>query len=98
MEKVIGINEEKMKKLILDIYDYRDKISKILNEIETDFIRCGEYYKSDDGERVKKNLNKICYNFDNCLSIIKNYAVDLEKVLDKYKKDNYKIINVFENR
>ena len=83
--EIIGIKEEKLKKLILEIYDYRDKISKILETADILVNETKNYYKSEDGELYRKKFAIFANNFDIMLKNIKSYADDLERVISDFK-------------
>ena len=74
MEKLTGINEQNMKSLILDIYECRDKISKILNDAQFLMEKTKDYYLSEDGDLIRRKFNELCYNNKILLNNIKSYV------------------------
>lgn len=93
---VLGINDEKLKKLILDIYDCRDKISKLLQDAEYVAQSTKTFYKTEDGEMFRSRFKKFSSNFPVVLSNVKSYGLDLEKVLFEYKQTDDKSVDIFE--
>ena len=93
---IIGINDESLKKLILDIYDCRDKISKILEDAEIIAESTNLFYKTADGEEFRNQFKKLSANFPVFINNIKSYGEDLEQVLFKYKEISKNAVDIFE--
>ena len=85
MDQIIGINSVGLKKLILEIYDYRDKISNILNTSESLIENTTEYYNSLDGIEIRAKFREFSDNFDIFIKNIKSYSDDLEYILSQYQ-------------
>ena len=81
----VGIKEEELKKLILELYDYRDKASEILNTAMDLAEASNEYYDSEDGEEFRNKFHTLSANFDVIISMIKSYSEKLESILSEYK-------------
>lgn len=90
MNNIIGINEQNLKKLILEIYDYRDKMSKIFDSMQTLIFNTKDYYIGQDGDALRSEFAKISSNFDTVLNNVKSYGSDLEFVLSSYKENSVK--------
>ena len=88
------IKEEKIKELILRIYDYRDEISKILDKISVIVNSTSKYYISSDGEKFRQTYNSFSYNYNTLLDNIKSYGEDLSKVIKKYQEMDIKSIDI----
>lgn len=97
-ENLVAVNSEALKKLIIDIYSYRDKMSKILEDAELIAQSSKEYYKSNDGEKFRSEFQKFSSTFPTFLSNIRSYGRDLEIVLEKYRKNDIKTIDFFETK
>ncbi len=88
MEKVdvFGINEDKLGKLILDIYDYVERINMIINSVDDIMNDIEQNFKvSDKNILIKKNL----YFRDNLINIKNNilsYADELINVKKGYRE------------
>lgn len=94
-DNIVAINSESLKKLILDIYDYRDKLSKILQDAELVVKSTEIFYKTLDGDEFRKKFEKLSVNFPKILSNLKSYGDDLSIVLSKYKEVNSKSVDIF---
>lgn len=95
MENEIAIREEKLKKLILEIYDLRDKASKIFNDLEITVSSSANYFNSDDGEKYREKFKLLSQNFPTILSDIESYGQDLEKVILKFSAITSKNVDLF---
>lgn len=93
--RIIGINEPNLKKLILEIYEYRDKISKVLNTAESLIYDTANYYKSEDGDELRKKFDLFSSNFDVFLKNIQSYGEDLEQVIYNYRQNALKNVDIF---
>ena len=95
MNNDIGINRENLKSLILKIYNYRDKINKILNETETLIEETKQYYISEDGEILRKKFDLLYGSKNIILQNIKSYCDDLNELIKKYDKITNENIDIF---
>lgn len=95
MNKIVGIDKEKLKKIILNIYEYRDKINTIFNDVEYLIDETKQYYDSDDGDYFRQKLSQLCSNRSVVLSNIKSYCEDLEKVIHNFEKNEDSIVTNF---
>ena len=46
---VRGVKSNNLRNLVLDVFEYRDKLMKILGELEKDFYNCKSYYHLEGG-------------------------------------------------
>lgn len=84
MDKQTGINEEKLNKLILDIYDYSEKINNTLNSISDLVMKTKDYYNSKEAELYRKKYDDYKTNYVNIIKNINSYADDLLTLKRKY--------------
>lgn len=101
MENTIGIDSEKLKKLILELYEYRDNISKKLDKIVVLMEDTKTYYQSKDGDAIREKFNLFVPEFEKFLTNIRSYSEDLEIVLFNYKnvfKNNLNVSQVIEKK
>lgn len=95
MNKIVGIDKQKLKKIILNIYEYRDKINTIFNDAEYLIDETKQYYDSDDGDYFRNEFSKLCSNKAVVLSNIKSYCEDLERVIHNFEKNEDSIVTDF---
>ena len=82
---LFGYNEEVMNKTILDIYDYKERILKILNQISETMELSKKYYQSIDADELKSKFDKFQTNFKIVANNIDTYADDLLAVKQRNK-------------
>jgi len=81
----IGINIDNIDKLILDIYDYAEKINKTLNQISSVVDQTKLFYKCDVAADYRNKFLNFKTNFNVINKNVKSYADDLIKLKNKYK-------------
>ena len=62
MRNVSGIEEEKIGYLVLDIYDYVDRISQVLNQIDEIMLSSNDYFKCESGDKLRSHYKEIQNN------------------------------------
>lgn len=86
MNKVSGINEQGIDRLILDIADYAEKIQKNYNLIEELVDSTSNFLKGDIGTNYRNNFTKnFKYNFQTINKNILSYTSDLSLVKRRYQ-------------
>ena len=93
--KLMGINSDSLKKMILEIYECRDKMSKILDDAEYLVQSTNTYYKTEDGNELRSKFQKFSATFPTFLENIRSYGEDLEEVINIYKKNDLKRVDIF---
>lgn len=86
LNDTISINEENLNKLILDIYDYNEKINNILNQIIDLIAGSKDYFKCSVETELLNKLSYLEDNKNNLIYNITNYANDLMKVKMNFKE------------
>lgn len=76
MNKVSGINEIAVDRMINDIALYADRIKRIFNDIETVVTQTQTFYKCDSGTTFRNNFNQLAYNFKSINQSVLSYAND----------------------
>lgn len=84
MQNESGINEEKLNKLILDIYNYSEKINKTLNQISEVVDKTKKIYSSKEADLYRSKYENFRVNYVNVIKNINRYAEDLILVKQKY--------------
>lgn len=79
-QDVVGINEQILDKLILDIYDYADRINRTLNSIEDVVAGSSSYFNDDVANSFRYKFEQLKLNFPMVNHNILSYANDLVKV------------------
>lgn len=95
MNYIVGIDKDKLKTLILKIYNYNDKINRILNDAQLLVNDTNQYYKSEDGEYYRKKFNEFLLNKKILLENIKSYGDDLVEVINNFDKIQVNTIDIF---
>lgn len=84
MQNELGINEEKLNSLILDIYNYSEKINKTLNQISEVVDKTKKIYSSKEADLYRNKYENFRVNYVNVIKNINRYAEDLILVKQKY--------------
>lgn len=56
-KELVGINEDKIDKLVLDIYDYIERINGTLNSIENEINNTASCFDCDSGRELRSKFN-----------------------------------------
>lgn len=81
-----GVNEEKLDKLVIEIYDYADKIKSILNEVDDLVTSTNNFFICDSGTEFRNKFNTLKTNFSNVNGNIISYAEDLVNAKISFQK------------
>lgn len=76
MNKVSGINEIAVDRMIDDIALYADRIKRIFNDIETVVTQTQIFYVCDSATTFRNNFNQLAYNFKSINQSVLSYAND----------------------
>ena len=95
MNDVIGIDKERLKTIIINIYEYRDKINTILNDAQYLIEETKQYYKSEDGDYLRKKFSQFYDNKLIILENIKSYCNDLEQVISDFESSQINVVDIF---
>lgn len=100
-----GINVDSVDKLILDIYNYAERINKTLNQITDVVDRTKTFYNCDAANNYRNKFENFKMNFSTIDKNIKSYAEDLIKLKNRYQNISYQAVetiriatNTIENR
>jgi len=100
-----GINIDSVDKLILDIYNYAERINKTLNQITDVVDKTKTIYNCDAANNYRNKFESFRVNFNIVDKNIKSYADDLIKLKNRYQNIGDKAVetikratNVIENR
>lgn len=81
----VGINLDSVDKLILDIYNYADRVSKTLNQIADVVDDTKKFYDCDAADEYRKKFNSFRTNFKVVNKNLVSYANDLIKLKNRYQ-------------
>ncbi len=81
-----GVNEEKLDKLVIEIYDYADKIKLILNEVDDLVASTNNFFICDSGTDFRNKFNTLKTNFSIVNGNIISYAEDLVNAKISFQK------------
>ena len=85
MEDLITINEEALNKLVLDLYDYSERVNSILNQISDLVNYSSTYFEGQQSDDIIKKYNSLLETLENLKYNISDYSSDLIKVKNKFK-------------
>ncbi len=81
----LGVNEEKISKLVLDINEYLDKIDQTFNYMEETVDQVSTSFQCDAGEKFQSQFNETKKNFKIVHNNIASYSNDLIQVKSNYQ-------------
>lgn len=84
----VGINIDSVDKLILDIYNYAEKIGKTLDQISDTVSDTKEFYKCSAATEYRNKFNDFKANFKTVRQNVNSYAEDLIKLKNRYQNIN----------
>lgn len=97
MDIVAGINEDELSSLSLEILDYSDRISEILDKIDSCMDKLPNHYKGSPCTVLINQYNELKPYF----SIIKNniisYSDDLIALIKKMQDNDKTLTTLFQN-
>lgn len=82
----IGINIDSIDKLILDIYNYVERINKTLNQITDVVEQTKFFYDCESAKKYRAKFNDFSTNFEIINKNLKGYAEDMIKLKNRYQK------------
>ena len=89
-----GINEDAVNKLILDIYNYEEKINKTLDQISTVVENTKEFYQCESANEYRNKFNMFSANFNIINKNLLSYADDMIKLKNRYKVIDSNVANI----
>ena len=82
----VGINIDSIDKLILDIYNYAERINKTLNQITDVVEQTRIFYDCASAKKYREKFNNFSANFNVINTNLKSYAEDMIKLKNKYQR------------
>lgn len=81
----VGINLDSIDKLILDIYNYAERVNKTLNQISDVVDQTKTFYNCEDADNYRNKFNSFRTNFKIVNQNLISYAEDLIKLKNRYQ-------------
>lgn len=81
----VGINLDSVNKLILDIYNYTERINKTLNQISDVVEQTQTFYKGVEADNYRNKFKNFEMNFKVVNKNMISYAEDLIKLKNRYQ-------------
>ena len=85
-EIVSGISEVGIDRLIMDLYDYSEKCTKLSNRIRDLVENTRDYYKTKDGILFRKNFEKFYLGTEKLNKNILSVVSDLNNIKSNYRR------------
>lgn len=57
-QELVGVNEDKIDKLVLDVYDYIERINNVLNNIENEMDKTASCFDCSAGRDLRSKFNE----------------------------------------
>lgn len=92
------MNEQMIDKMILDIYDYADRINSIFNSIEDIIVGSSNYFVDDVANDFRYKFEQLKLNFPIVNYNIKSYADDLVKVKRSFSTATSDLTNIVKKK
>ena len=89
----VGINEQKIDKLVLDINNYAERINNVLNNMEDLVNSTNSFFLEEVGNEFRNNFKQLSSNFPTVKTNILSYSQDLIKVKLNYQKTVVNIVD-----
>jgi len=81
----VGINLDSIDKLILDIYNYAERVNKTLNQISDVVDQTKNFYACESADNYRNKFNSFRTNFKVVNKNLISYAEDLIKLKNRYQ-------------
>lgn len=86
---VVGINDAKIDSLVLNIYDYAQRIKDILNNVDDLIYETAAYYNCEEAVKFRNDFESVKDNFSVVTENILSYGDELVRVKNQiYMKDS----------
>lgn len=96
-DRLNGIEEKKIDRLVLDIVDYTEKINSTLNQIDDVMSTIKDYYVCENATMFEKKFTTLRDNFAIVQKNLLSYSTDLVKVKACYNQRQVEVISALKN-
>lgn len=97
MDIVVGINEEDLSSLSLEVLDYADRISEILNKIDDRMDKLNHYYQGLPATNIINFYNELKPYYATIKENIISYSDDLMELIRKMQDNDKYLTTLFQN-
>ena len=98
INNIVGINEDGINKLIIDIYNTLESIHKTFQGIDELIKRSNECFRLESGDKYRDKYNSLVVSIENMYKNIINYINILNNVKIKYININDNISNSIKDK
>lgn len=98
INNIVGINEDGINKLIIDIYNTLESIHKTFQGIDDIIKRSDECFRLESGDKYREKYNSLVVFIEKIYKDIINYINILNNVKIKYINMNDNISNSFKDK
>ena len=85
-KNLLGINEDGISKIVLEIYDYSERINSILNSIEDNMDEANSSLMINDQKILNNKISLMKDNFLNFKNNILSYSDEMLRVKQGYRQ------------
>ncbi len=96
MNDTLGINEEMLNSLIIELGQYEDQLSDIFNNMEESSINASNNFKCEGGKTFALKFESIKSCFPQIKSNLETYQSDLIRAKDSTSRINEVVCRKFE--
>ncbi len=90
-----GIHEEDLGSLAMEILDYSERITTILDDIDKKFESLHQYYDSESYVKFMESYNEFRLNYGVIKSNVVSYSDDLIRLISKMNEGMDSVIDLF---
>ena len=94
---VIGINEDELSNLALEISDYSDRISEIFDKIDVQMERVSNNYQGPSSDAIINYYKELKPRYEIVKNNINGYSEDLIALIRKMKENEKFLVSLFED-
>ena len=94
---VMGINEEELSSLALEISDYSDRVSEIFDKIDVQMERLSNNYQGPSATTIINYYKNLVPNFERIKNNINSYSEDLIALIKKMQENEKYLISLFQD-
>lgn len=95
-ELIVGINEDEVGNLSIEILDYADNISELFNKIDLCMDRLPNYYKGDACSSILQYYRDLAAYYPIIKNNIVSYSDDLIELVKKVQDGDKEITKLFQ--